>query len=145
MSHPATVKYESTKTKEISAGSISFDGASGSMSSALEVISVPFPATPLAAGTSTWAVAPVAGSIVRVQTVVTTTLDAATTVALQLGGVAVTGGDVATAGTLVAGTVNVNTPTALNVVGLGDAIEITSDAGCSSGDVNVLITIQRSS
>ncbi|MFN3076654.1 MAG: DUF2190 family protein [Alphaproteobacteria bacterium] len=92
---------------------------------------------------STFVVAPHAGTITGLKTVLEgaiTVADAA--VALKLGGVAVTNGavTVAHAGSA-AGDVDTATPTAANVVAAGDAIEVASD-GASTTVAGLVVQIE---
>jgi hypothetical protein len=113
------------------------------MNSAIVHVCGHFPAAALAAGTSSWNISPVAGDIIRLEVISTTALDVATLVTLELGGVLVTGSNI-TVTTGVAGTVAISTPTAARTVAVDDPIEITSAGSCTVGDINYIITIQRS-
>jgi hypothetical protein len=95
----------------------------------------------ISAEASTWVVAPVAGTISKIYTVI----DGAITVGdakitLELGGTEVTGSEVTIANALsAAGVVDSATPTALNTVAAGDAIEIVADGGSTDAAKAVVL------
>lgn len=101
----------------------------------------------ISGGTSRWIVAPVAGNIARVRTIVTTVLAGAGepgAVALELGGTLVIGSGVVIAAEAAVGDTDDSgaiTPGATTVVAAGDAIEVTCDSVPTSGAVSVLIEI----
>lgn len=145
MSHSAAVKYTSPKTKDISAGTVSFDGALGTMGSAISICSV-YMATVSTAG-SAFCAAPVAGTITRIQSVLGGAIATANAgITTEINGTAVTGGAITIlqAGSA-AGDMDVATPSAANTVAVGDVIEIITD-GLSTNAVPVMftVTIQRS-
>lgn len=133
------------------------DGASSTASKAtvvFEITPVETVATPgqrhiygevanISAAASSWAIAPVAGTISKIYSVI----DGAVTVAnagitFELGGVAVTGGAITIAHSgSAAGTVDSATPTALNTVTAGQAIEIVAD-GASTDAAKAVIIIE---
>ncbi len=94
---------------------------------------------------SYWTTSPVSGKITKIDTVLSgaiTGADAGITV--ELGGTAVTGGAITIANSgSAAGDVDTATPTALNTVTAGGAIEVITD-GASTGSrtVNVTLTIE---
>lgn len=100
--------------------------------------------------TSGWLVAPVAGNIARVRTVVTTVLAAAAepgAVAVELATVLVVGSGVTIAAEAAVGDTDDSgaiTPGGTTAVAAGDAIEITSDGVPTSGAVTVLVEIAPS-
>lgn len=102
------------------------------------------------ASTSRWIVAPVAGDIVRVRTIVTTVLAAAgeaAALALELGGTKVVGSDVTIAAEAPVGDTDDSgaiAPGGTTAVSAGDAIEITCDGTPTSGEATVVIEIQPS-
>ncbi len=85
----------------------------------------------ISAAASSWAIAPVAGTITKIWTVIDgaiTVGDAAIT--FELGGTAITGGAITIAYSgSAAGTIDSCVPTALNTVTQGQAIEIITDGG----------------
>ena len=85
----------------------------------------------ISTASSVWVVAPYAGKIVKIYSVINgaiTVGDAAITV--ELGGTAVTGAGITIANSgSAAGIVDSSTPTALNTVTAGQAIEIISNGG----------------
>jgi len=145
-SHSLAVKYSSPKSKDIPAGSVSFDGSNGSMGSALSIVNIVMDDVSTAG--SSWAVSPVAGDIIRIQSIIDGAIATADAVITpQINTVAITGGaiTIATAGSA-AGDIDVSTPTALRTVAVGDAIEIaTSGASTNTVRANFTVTIQRSS
>lgn len=97
----------------------------------------------ISAAASTWTIAPVAGTISKIYSVI----DGAITVAnagitFELGGTAVTDGAITIAHSgSAAGTVDSATPSANNVVSAGDAIEIVAD-GASTDAAKAVILIE---
>lgn len=85
----------------------------------------------ISSAASSWTVAPISGTITKIWTVIDgaiTVGDAAIT--FELDGVAITGGAITIAHSgSAAGTIDSCTPTALNTVSAGDAIEIITDGG----------------
>ena len=96
----------------------------------------------ISSASSVWVVAPHAGTIVKIYSVIDGAISAADAVLdPQLGGTSITGGGITIANaSSAAGDVDSSTPTALNVVAAGDAIEIATDGG-STGAVAAEITI----
>jgi hypothetical protein len=91
---------------------------------------------------SAWIVAPFAGTLSKIWSVVDgTTSVAACVFTFELGGTAVTGGTLTIASGAVAGTVDSATPSALNTVTAGQAIEIISDGG-STGTVAATLSFE---
>lgn len=105
-------------------------------------VALTVPMTDISTAKSVWVVAPFAGVIEKIYSVI----DGAITVAdcgltVEIGGVLVTGSGITIAYTgSAAGDVDVATPTALNVVAAGDAIEIITD-GLSTTNVKATITL----
>jgi hypothetical protein len=97
----------------------------------------------ISAAASSWVVAPVAGTISKIYSVI----DGAITVAnagitFELGGTAITDGAITIAHSgSAAGTVDSCTPSALNTVAAGDAIEIVAD-GASTDAAKAVILIE---
>jgi hypothetical protein len=95
----------------------------------------------ISAAASTWVVAPVAGTISKIWTVI----DGAITVAdagvtFEIGGTAMTGGSITIANVAsAAGTVDSCTPSALNVVTAGQAIEIVADGLSTDASAAVVL------
>jgi len=93
---------------------------------------------------SVWAVAPVAGYVNRVHTVLYGAItggDAAIT--MELGGTAVTGVAITIANSgSAAGDVDSATATALNIVAAGAAIEVISDGGSTGANVDAMVYIE---
>jgi len=95
----------------------------------------------ISTGASSWTVAPCAGTITKVTTVIDTAItvgDAA--ISFELAGTAVTGAGItiATAGSA-AGDVDSAVPSALNTVTLGQAIEIITDGGSTDASKAVVL------
>jgi len=95
----------------------------------------------ISTGASSWAVSPVAGDITRIWTVIDgaiTVADAAIT--FEIGGVAVTdaGITIANVGSA-AGVVDSSTPTALNTITAGGAIELITDGGSTDAAKAVVL------
>lgn len=91
---------------------------------------------------SVWVVAPFAGAIETIYSVIDGTITVADCgLTVELGGVLVTGSGITiTQSGSAAGDVDSATPSALNVVAAGDAIEVITD-GLSSSAVDAEITI----
>ena len=91
---------------------------------------------------SAWVVSPVAGDIVAIYSVIDgaiATADAGITT--EIGGVAVTGGDITiTQASSAAGDIDSATPTANNAVGAGQAIEFVNDLAATNA-VTVTFTV----
>lgn len=85
----------------------------------------------ISSAASSWTVAPHAGDIVAIYTVIDGAItDADAAITFELGGTAVTGGAITIANSgSAAGTVDSSTPTALRTVTAGQAIEIITDGG----------------
>lgn len=85
----------------------------------------------ISAASSSWVVAPYAGSVVKIQTVIDTIIttgDAALT--FEIGGVAMTNSAITIANSgSAAGTIDSSAPTALNVLTAGQAIEAITNGG----------------
>jgi len=92
---------------------------------------------------SSWTVSPIAGTITNIWTVIDgaiITVDAGIT--FEIGGTAITGGDITIAFSgSAAGVVDTATPTALNTVTAGQAIEIITD-GASTNAVKAEVLIE---
>jgi len=101
----------------------------GTWSKAPEIMTVTM--ADISAPSSVWIVSPLAGVITSVHCVIQTAITTANSiVTIKIGGVAVTGGTItATFSGSAAGTVYSCTPTALNTVTAGQAIEIATDGG----------------
>lgn len=143
--HAPVVKYNSSKTKSVDVGSLVFDGSNGTMGSALTVLNV-IMADVSTAG-SAFVASPVAGTIIRIQSIIDGAIATANAgITTEINGVAVTGGAITiTQSGSAAGDVDVATPTAANVVAVGDAIELITDgASTNTVRVNFSVTIQRS-
>lgn len=97
----------------------------------------------LSTATSHFVVAPIAGAITKIYSVIDRNLAGSDTVlSFEIGGVAVTGGDITiTQSGSAAGDVDSSTPSAANVVAAGQAIEVISDGGTSTGTAHAHITI----
>jgi uncharacterized sodium:solute symporter family permease YidK len=97
----------------------------------------------ISSGASSWVIAPVAGTISKIYTVIDgaiITVDAG--ISFEIATVAVTGGGITIAFTgSAAGTVDSATPTAANVVTAGQAIEIITD-GASTNAVKAVVTFE---
>jgi hypothetical protein len=98
--------------------------------------------TDISTAASVWVVAPVASSIKKIYSVINgaiTSADAAITT--EIGGTAVTGGAITIANSgSAAGDVDSATPSALNVLTAGQALEIITDGG-STGTVRATFTV----
>lgn len=85
----------------------------------------------ISTGASSWVVSPYACTIEKIYTVIDgaiTVGDAA--ISFEIGGTAITGGGITIANAAsAAGDVDSSTPTALNIVAVGGAIEIITDGG----------------
>lgn len=112
----------------------------------VEKTSVELHITSIADTANYFIVAPFAGTITKVWSVIEGACQADTAVALELGGTLVTdSGLTITAADSGAGDVDSSTPTALNVVAAGDAIEVTCDgAGTTASPANITIEITKS-
>ena len=97
----------------------------------------------LSTATSHFIVSPIAGTITKIYSVIDRSLAGSDTVlSFEIGGVAVTGGDITiTQSGSAAGDVDSSTPSAANVVAAGQAIEVISDGGTSTGTAHAEITI----
>jgi hypothetical protein len=101
----------------------------------------------VSSGTSFWVIAPVAGNIARVRSIVTTVLAGAAepaALALELATVLVVGSAVVVAAEAAVGVVDDSgaiTPGGTTLVAAGDPIEITTDSVPTSGAVSLLIEI----
>ena len=86
---------------------------------------------------------PIAGTITKIYSVLNGAISGADAgLTAKIGGTAVTGGTITIANSgSAAGDVDSATPTAANVVAIGDAIEIETD-GASTGAVSAFITIE---
>ena len=97
----------------------------------------------ISTGASSWTVSPIAGTITNIWTVIDgaiITVDAGIT--FELGGTAITGGDITIAFSgSAAGVVDTAAPTALNTVTAGQAIEIITD-GASTNAVKAEVLIE---
>lgn len=95
----------------------------------------------ISAAASSWAVSPVAGDITNIWTVIDTAITVAdAAITFEIATVAVTGAGItiATSGSA-AGTVDSSTPTALNTVAAGGAIEIITDGGSTDASKAVVL------
>lgn len=108
-----------------------------------EIVEVTIP--DISTASSTWAIAPVAGTITKIGTIITNAITVGdATITAEINTVAVTGSSItiANAGSA-AGTKDYSFPTATNAVEVGDAIEIITDGGstdvCITG-VSIEIT-----
>lgn len=103
--------------------------------------SLTFQVNDIATAQSYWIVTPWAGTISKIYTVVDGTTDTgATTISFELGGTAITNGNVTIANGAVAGEVDSSTPTAANTVTAGQAIEVITDGG-TGASVNATVTL----
>ena len=90
-----------------------------------------------------YVVSPVAGTITKIYSVINGAITGANTILTpKIGGTAITGGaiTIAFSGSAV-GDVDSSTPTALNAITAGSAIEIETDGG-STGTVKTVLTIE---
>ena len=95
----------------------------------------------IATAQSVWVVSPIAGTIEKIYSVMNgAPTGSAEAISTEIGGVAVTNGGLTLATGGSAGDVDSATPTALNTVAAGQAIEIIS-AGNSGGTVDATFTI----
>jgi hypothetical protein len=95
---------------------------------------------------SYWVVAPHAGSISKIYTVIDTAITVAdAAITFEIGGTAVTNGAITIAYSgSAAGTVDSSTPTALNVLTAGQALELITDGGSTDASkAEVAIVISR--
>lgn len=158
----ATDDYFLTAFTQLGAGDfILADGSDGSgmyrvlASTASTVTVEPFPSlegggqivltgeiVDVSTASSLWLVSPVAGNIVRIMSVIDGTIATAPCVLdPQIGGTSITGGAISIADSgSAAGDVDTATPTALNVVAAGGAIEI-ANADASTNTVRAQITV----
>jgi len=88
-------------------------------------------------GASNWVVSPYAGTIENIYTVIDAAITTAATAAIsfEIGGTAVTDGGITIGGSTAqsaAGVVDSSTPSALNTVAAGGAIELISDGGSTN-------------
>lgn len=81
---------------------------------------------------SDWVVSPVAGTITKIYTVIDATITGDAALTTEIGGTAVTGAALTIASGSGAGTVDSSTPTALNTVTAGQAIECITDGGSTN-------------
>lgn len=96
----------------------------------------------VSAASSAWVVAPHAGDITKIYSVIDTALTTAVAVLdPQIGGTTMTGGTFAIAAAAVAGEVDSSTPTAANTVTAGQAIEIATDGGSTNASKAVITMI----
>ncbi len=91
---------------------------------------------------SSWIVSPYAGTIIKIYSVIDGVMATGdTTLSFELAGVAITNGDIViTQSGSAAGDVDSSSPTALNVITVGQVIEIITDGG-STNTVKSTITI----
>ncbi len=111
----------------------------------LETVNKVIPATQYAAGTSVFAVSPVAGRIRRVRSVVDVVTAGAGAITLELATVEVTGSDVVIADSAAVGDLDdsgVIADSASNVVDQGEAIEVVGDGTPTAGEVQIQIEIE---
>lgn len=91
----------------------------------------------------TYVVSPVSGTITKIYSVLNDTITTAdATLTPKIAGTAITGGNIIVAHTgSGAGDIDSSTPTALNTITAGQAIEIETNGG-SNGNVKTIITIE---
>lgn len=100
----------------------------------------------ISTASSAWAIAPVAGRITGIWTVINGVIAGGdATITPKMGGSAITGGEITIAYSgSAAGDVDSSTPTDGNQVAVGDAIEIASDGGSTNSvSAEVLIEITQ--
>ena len=101
----------------------------------------------ISSAASSWVVSPYAGTIEKIYTVIDGAITSANAaITFEIGGTAVTDGGITIAqASSAAGDVDSSTPSALNIVTAGQAIEIITDGG-STNAVKAVVTIvmQRS-
>ena len=85
----------------------------------------------ISAAASSWVVCPVAATIVAIYTVTNATTTGTALISFELGGTAVTGGGLTIAAGA-AGIMDTATPTALNILTAGQAIEIITNGGSTN-------------
>jgi len=104
------------------------------------------PIVSIAAATSHFVAAPVAGNIILLQTAIEGVAQADTAISLEIGGVAVTDSALTiTASGSAAGDVDSSTPSAANTVAVGDTIEvICGGEGTTASRANATIVIEES-
>lgn len=97
----------------------------------------------ISSGASSWVLSPVAGKITNVWTVIDGAItDVNAAITFELGGAAITGAGITIAHSgSGAGVVDSSTPTALNTVAAGGAIEIITDGG-STGAAKAVVLIE---
>lgn len=90
---------------------------------------------------SSWTIAPCAGSITKIWSVISGAVTVAdATLTFELGGVAITDGAITVSyDGSAAGTVDSSTPSALNTVAAGDAIELITDGGSTDAASAVIM------
>jgi hypothetical protein len=97
----------------------------------------------LSASSSHYVVAPIAGTITEIYSVIDSAIAHADTVlSFEIGGVAVTNGNITiTQSGSAAGDVDSSTPTGNNTVSAGQAIEVISDGGTTTSNAHAHLTI----
>ena len=130
------------------AGEVYVANGAGSGSWDYDVVYVTVSIPDVSTASSNWIVSPVTGDITNIYSVVDTAITVAdATLSFELAGTAVTGGDITIAFTgAAAGDVDSSTPSALNSVTAGDAIEVITDGGSTTASkATVTLVIQRTS
>lgn len=97
----------------------------------------------ISSASQTYVVSPVSGTITKIYSVLNDTITTAdATLTPKIAGTAITGGNIVVAHTgSGAGDIDSSTPTALNTITAGQAIEIETD-GASNGNAKAIITIE---
>lgn len=97
----------------------------------------------LSSAESHFFVMPLAGDITNLWCAIDETVSGGDTIiTTEIGGVAVTNGSITIAGSSVAGTVDAATPTALNTVAAGQAVEFVCDGGTTTTSAHAHITVE---
>lgn len=125
-----TLSIDSTEVTSTAAELNILDGVTATAAE-LNEYSLTVDMTDISAGGSVWVAVPHAGAITKLYSVINGAITVGdATITLELGGTEVTDSTLVIANSgSAAGIVDSSTPSALNVVAAGDAIEVISDAG----------------
>lgn len=125
--------YYINEERALNAGSIKFTDGSVKTS---HYVYVHMQLADISTASSCWAPCPVAGTVERIQSIISGTIATADAVlAPQINTVAITGGGITvTASGSAAGDVDSSTPTAANTVAVGDSLEVSTN-GASTNTV----------
>jgi hypothetical protein len=138
--------HEPVGASTASTGTVYVSDGAGSGTWTLPIVTLTADIDDVSTAKSYWVVAPYAGNITKIYTVLHNAITVAdATLSFEIGGVAVTGGGITVAYTgSAAGDVDSATPSAANAVTTGQAIEIITNGGSTtSAKVTVTLVIQR--